>query len=239
MADQFVIESEHSITRALDAGWPLLSALLSDARAASRPDLVARLLASRTTVYLAHQDLLDGLAGFHVHRGALALAPRRPGPSLEQLEQEAIQTDAPLLIVEGVNDHENLGSLFRNAAAFGVGGVILDPATADPLYRRSVRVSVGHALRIPFARCDRWPDGLDRLTESGWKVVALTPTGEATLDHLSGPGPWAVMVGAEGPGLSAPALERAHTRARIPMAGGVDSLNVATAAAIALYHLTR
>jgi tRNA G18 (ribose-2'-O)-methylase SpoU len=139
-------------------------------------------------------------------------------------------------VLEALNDFENLGALFRNAAAFGVDAVLLDPRCADPLYRRSVRVSMGHALRVPFAVLPgAWPESLDLLR--GFTTLALTPAGEVTLGQLPTPQRWAVLLGAEGPGLSAGVLGRADHRVRIPMAAGVDSLNVATAAAVAFAQL--
>ena len=142
-----------------------------------------------------------------------------------------------VLVLEGINDHENLGALFRNAAGLGVDAVLLGPRCADPLYRRSVRVSMGHVLRVPFVRLPSWPELRSAL--AGFTVLALAPhppsvplsTVDASTPRL------ALLLGAEGPGLTAEALAAADTSVRIPMAAGVDSLNVATAAAIALYHL--
>lgn len=199
-------------------------------------------------VYYAGQEVFDRIAGFHAHRGALALA-RRPEP---RSVHSVVEGARLVVIVEGVNDHENLGALFRNAAAFGAGAVVLDPSTADPLYRRSVRVSLGHVLRVPFARAPTWPAGLEPLRQAGLRLVALTPGAQLSLDQmlaLDGPGTgdvgvaeprvagWALMVGSEGEGLSRAALEAADVAVRIPMAPGVDSLNVATAAAVALSRL--
>jgi tRNA G18 (ribose-2'-O)-methylase SpoU len=137
-----------------------------------------------------------------------------------------------------LNDFENLGALFRNAAAFGVDAVLLDPQCADPLYRRSVRVSMGHVLRVPFAVLPgAWPDSLAALRD--FTVLALTPDPSATpLRDVPVPPRWAVLLGAEGPGLSPAALAAADLRVRIPMAPGVDSLNVATAAAVAFAQLS-
>jgi tRNA G18 (ribose-2'-O)-methylase SpoU len=145
-----------------------------------------------------------------------------------------------LAVAEGVNDHENLGSLFRNAAALGVDGVLLGPRCADPLYRRSVRVSMGHVLRVPFADLPGpWPASLDLLRAAGLRVAALTPAADAqplATARIAGQRV-AVLLGAEGPGLSAEALAAADLSVRIPMAPGVDSLNVATAAAVAFHAL--
>ena len=244
--ETFVVEGARTILGLLEQGWPLRSVLLSANRAANRPDVVAAAGTAGTEVYVAAGDLMDRVAGYHVHRGALALAVR---PPLRPVA--AVLAGVRLAVVtEAVNDLENLGALFRNAAAFGARAVLLDPATADPFYRRSVRVSLGHVTRIPFTRVEPWPAGLDRVRAAGLALVALTPAGDETLDDLravgapagddprgTGPG-WAVMVGAEGPGLSDAALAAADHRVRIPMAGGVDSINVATAAAIAMHRLS-
>ena len=140
-----------------------------------------------------------------------------------------------LAVLEGINDHENLGALFRNAAALGVDAVLLGPGCADPLYRRSVRVSMGHVLRVPFAPLSRWPGDLRVLQAAGFRIVALTPAADAVPLAQAGvaTGRVAWLLGAEGPGLSAAALGAADLVVRIPMVPEVDSLNVATAAAIA------
>jgi tRNA G18 (ribose-2'-O)-methylase SpoU len=142
-----------------------------------------------------------------------------------------------LCVLEGVGDHENLGSIFRNAAALGVDGVLLGPGCSDPLYRRAVRVSMGHVLRVPFGTVTDWPGGLHELRAEGFRVLALTPDATAVPLHeaVRAGQRTAVLLGSEGPGLTEEALAAADERVRIPMAGDVDSLNVATAAAIALY----
>src|SRR5690606_36441821 len=176
------------------------------------------------------------ITGFAFHRGVLASGARMPLPPAGELLAAA----RTVAVVEGINDHENLGSLFRNAAAFGVDAVLLDPTTADPLYRRSVRVSVGHVLRVPWTPVGDWPAALDDLRARGFTVVALTPTpGAEDIDALAArpPSRLALLLGAEGPGISPEAGARVDRRVRIPMAAGVDSLNVATAAAIAFHRL--
>lgn len=188
-------------------------------------------------VYLATQSVMEAVAGFNFHRGALAAADRRALPDPADLAAGARR----ILLVEGVGDHENLGALFRNAAAFGVDAVLLDPTTCDPLYRRAVRVSAGHVLRLPFARLPDWPEGaFAALRAEGYEVVALTPSPSADdvrdLRPEAAPRRRALLVGAEGAGLSAASLAAADRRVRIAMAPGVDSLNVATAAAIALHQ---
>jgi tRNA G18 (ribose-2'-O)-methylase SpoU len=185
-------------------------------------------------VYSVDKWLLSEVVGFRVTRGVLASADR-PAP-LDAAD--LVRAARRVAVLEGLNDFENLGALFRNVAAFGVEAVLLDARCADPLYRRSVRVSMGHVLRVPFAVLpDPWPAALDVL--GGFRLLALTPDPSATaLRDVEVPERWAVLLGAEGPGLSADALDAADQRVRIPMAGGVDSLNVATAAAVAFAQLT-
>jgi tRNA G18 (ribose-2'-O)-methylase SpoU len=186
-------------------------------------------------VFIADAAVIDTIAGFPVHRGVLALAHRVPlqPPGL------LLRGASAVVVVEGVNDHENLGSIFRNAGGLGADAVFLDPSCCDPLYRRSVRVSLGSVLRIPFTRIERWPSALTELKEHGFTLVALDPTAPATLDAAPDIGKLAVMIGSEGDGLSEDALALADRVVRIPMAPGFDSLNVATALAIGLSHLIR
>lgn len=189
--------------------------------------------------YAGSAELMARVVGFHLNRGVLATADRVPVPPVPELIARARQ----VAVLEGVGDHENLGGLFRNAAALGVDAVLLGPRCSDPLYRRSVRVSMGHVLRVPFAPLTGWPGGLDQLRAAGFVVAALTPAPEAVplpaaglgCDPGSGGGGARVawLLGAEGTGLSAAALAAADLAVRIPMEPGVDSLNVATAAAIA------
>jgi tRNA G18 (ribose-2'-O)-methylase SpoU len=246
----FVAEGPLVIEALVASPYAVRSVLSSPARAEVAASLVAGI---DTTLYVAPGDVLAEVAGFDLHRGLVALGERRP-----PLDVAAVVAGARLLLViEGVNDHENLGALYRNAAAFAVDAVLLDPTTADPLYRRCLRVSMGHALRVPTARLSPWPAALAALSapSGGWTVLALTPTASArSIDavaaelaagsHAAGSGgrgeqpQVALLVGAEGPGLSAGALSAASDAVRIPMAGGVDSLNVATAAAIALHRLS-
>ncbi|MDQ3899814.1 MAG: RNA methyltransferase [Actinomycetota bacterium] len=181
--------------------------------------------------YAGSAELMAQVVGFHLNRGVLATADRAPVPSVPEL----VARSQHLAVLEGINDHENLGGLFRNAAALGVGAVLLGPGCADPLYRRSVRVSMGHVLRVPFAPLSRWPGDLEVLRAAGFRIVALTPAAGAVplAQARVATGRVAWLLGAEGPGLSAAALGAANLVVRIPMAPGVNSLNVATAAAIA------
>lgn len=185
-------------------------------------------------VYIVTEPIMDAVVGFHLNRGVLATADRAEPPTVDQL----LDTARFVAVLEGVNDHENIGALFRNAAALGVDGVLLGPRCADPLYRRSVRVSMGHVLRVQHARLTPWPEALKTLHDKGFVTAAMTPQEPSvSIDELARPDRVAILVGAEGPGLSADALAAADIRVRIPMQDGVDSLNVATAAAIAFHAL--
>ena len=197
---------------------------------------MAALLQTEAPIYSLPSEAMTQVTGVHFHRGVLAVGERPALPTVAALAAPADR----LLVLEAVNDHENIGALFRNAAAFGVDGVVLDPSTADPLYRRATRVSLGHVLRVPFARAVAWPSTLDELRLLGFTTIALTPDPDAEpLASMVAPPPSrvAVVVGAEGPGLTPDALRSVDRRVRIPMVRGVDSVNVATAAAIALSAL--
>lgn len=189
--------------------------------------------------YRASAETMAEIVGFHLNRGVLAVARRAPELSLGDVCAGA----RTIAVLEGVNDHENLGSIFRNAAGLGVDAVVFGAGCADPLYRRAVRVSMGHALLVPFARSSSWPYDLNNLRDMGFRLIAMTPDRQAealatALPGLSGQRV-AVLVGAEGPGLTETALRSSHQRVRIPMARGTDSLNVATAAALAFYERSR
>jgi tRNA G18 (ribose-2'-O)-methylase SpoU len=187
--------------------------------------------------FRASAEVMAEVVGFHLNRGVLGVA-RRPA---ELTAEQAIDGATIVAVLEGVNDHENIGSIFRNAAGLGVDAVLFGSGCADPLYRRCVRVSMGHALLMPFAKLPQWPRELDLLGERGMTTVSLTPDPTVPLlpEAVDGVGKVAFLVGAEGPGLTAAAMRASHVRARIPMSRGTDSLNVATAAAIAFYELAR
>ncbi|GAA4407442.1 TrmH family RNA methyltransferase [Tsukamurella soli] len=199
-----------------------------------------RLGADAPACYRVTADLMARVVGFHLNRGVLAAARRPPTPDAGELLDGA----RTVVVLEGVNDHENLGAIFRNAAGLGADAVLFGPRCSDPLYRRAVRVSMGHVLLVPFARLgvdgSGWPvDALDTLRARGFRTVALTPGGDTRLQHAADGERVAFLVGAEGPGLTAKTLDAADARAAIPMARGTDSLNVATAAALALYERAR
>ena len=228
----FLCEGVLVIQRALGARVHIQSVLLTPSKLAV---LEPQLTELDATVFVVEQDVMNELTGFAIHRGAIAAAARPPAPSLEEL-----LTAPTVAVLEGVNDHENLGALFRNAAAFGVDAVLLDPSTADPWYRRAVRVSLGHVMTVPHRRLGNWPASLEDVRAAGYDLVALTPSPDAAdIADLGTDRKVAFLLGAEGPGLSAGALAAADQHVRIPIAAGVDSLNVATAAAVAFHHRFR
>ncbi|MDD7811413.1 TrmH family RNA methyltransferase [Mycolicibacter sinensis] len=189
--------------------------------------------------YRVSAEVMAEVVGFHLNRGVLAAASRVAEPTVADLVAGA----RTIAVLEGVNDHENLGSIFRNGAGLGVDAVVFGSGCADPLYRRAVRVSMGHALLVPFARSADWPADLAMLRQSGFRLLAMTPDPRAetlstAMAKVRGE-PVAVLVGAEGPGLSQQAMRASDVRVRIPMSRGTDSLNVATAAALAFYERTR
>jgi tRNA G18 (ribose-2'-O)-methylase SpoU len=197
-------------------------------------ELAADLADLPVPAYTTDAATMAAIVGFHLNRGVLAVADRATPPDLGALLREA----RTVVVLESVGDHENLGALFRNAAALGVDAVLLGPGCSDPLYRRSVRVSMGHVLLVPFAPLPGpWPAALDALRSAGLRVAALTPAADAVPLAAAGLAGQrvALLLGAEGPGLTAEAMAAADLRVRIPMTPGVDSLNVATAAAVAFY----
>lgn len=186
--------------------------------------------------YRASAQVMAEIVGFHLNRGVLALA-RRPEPLALESVLDAATTVA---VLEGVNDHENIGSIFRNASGLGACAVLFGGRCSDPLYRRSVRVSMGHVLRVPFAEIPDWPDGLQLLRDKGFQIVGLTPDpAAAPLGRSMSSGKVALLLGSEGPGLAEETMQACDVLARIPMSRGTDSLNVATAAAIAFYERVR
>jgi tRNA G18 (ribose-2'-O)-methylase SpoU len=231
----FIAEGALVIERALAAGYSLRSALMSPTWLdRTAPSLVG----TGAPVYVADDALLRRLTGFHVHRGALASVHRRPLPTVVDL----LGTSRLLAVVEDMVNHTNLGAIFRTVAALGADGVVVSPQAADPLYRRSVRVSMGAVFTVPYARAETWPGVLDDLRAAGFTVLTLTPAGGAVpLDglRLEPLARVALVVGTEGAGLSDAVIGRADLAVQIPMAAGIDSLNVATATGIALWELTR
>ncbi len=210
------------------------SVLLLENRIAGAQDLIAAVPES-VPIYCVASKVMDSLAGFHVHRGVLAIGLRNaeddPAALLDTLD------DRPLVVVlVGIANHDNVGAIFRNAAAFEADAVLLDETSCDPLYRKAIRVSVGAALKVPFARNWTTGDLVDLLDRRGFTQYALTPGGDIDIAQIRRDGPTAVYLGSEGPGLPPSVMARMKT-ARIAMSDSFDSLNVAAASAIALHRL--
>jgi tRNA G18 (ribose-2'-O)-methylase SpoU len=252
----FVVEGRLAVGRLLTSAYVVRSLLVDDHQVTAAGDLVAATRARGAPVFVGSRPVVAGTVGFALHRGVVAVAtrpaPLDAGQLLTGAGETATAEKPPLVaVLEGLNDHENVGALFRNAAAFGVRGVLLDPTSADPLYRRSVRVSVGHVLHVPFARLVPWPRGLHQVRSAGFVVAALSPRPtaptrvtvvslaelEARMSGSGHPAGVALLLGAEAPGLTEEARAAADVVVHIPMADGVDSLNVATAAAVAFHAL--
>jgi tRNA G18 (ribose-2'-O)-methylase SpoU len=214
--------------------FPVESVLLSENRVDGLSDAVGT-LPGEIPVYAANRQVMDAIVGFPIHRGVLAIARRAPSPPIEDLLAR-LPRNALVVGMVGLANHDNVGGIFRNAAAFGAQAVLLDPETCDPLYRKAIRVSVGGALIVPFARAASANAMVQALQEAEFEVIALTPSGHETLAGLQRPARTALLLGAEGPGLPQALLERTRT-VSIPMMGGFDSLNVATTSGIALHHL--
>jgi tRNA G18 (ribose-2'-O)-methylase SpoU len=237
---RFVAESERVVRRLLASALAVRSVLVTPPRLRALEDALATPEAGGATradvpVYVATQPVLDAVAGFHVHRGCLAIGER---PTARALPAAA----RGVVVLEDLVDVDNLGAIARNAAAFGANALVLSPRCADPFYRKAIRVSLGAVFDLPIVRLGRWPDDLDVLRKLGFSLVAAVLSPTATpLPRFQPPARWALLLGAEGPGLSAEAVLRCHHSVTIPMSTstGADSLNVATAAAVMLYALTR
>ncbi len=214
----------------------ILSVLIAEHRVPRMADLLA-CIPPETPIYAAPQDVLDAIAGFALHRGILALGQRPPPVPISNF-MERIGGKGPLLMLQGIANHDNMGGIFRNAAAFGAAGVLLDPTCCDPLYRKAIRVSVGGVLEVPFARLAPQDDPIAVLEGSGYTPLALSPKGAVELSDMTVPPRPAILLGGEGPGLGADLLARCCT-VRLTMAGSFDSLNVATTSGIALYHMAQ
>ena len=186
-------------------------------------------------IFVADQDVMDTVVGFPIHRGLLGLGRRAPSPPPGELLAERPRVVVGLI---GIANHDNMGGIFRNAAAFGAGAVVLDATSCDPLYRKAIRVSVGGVLNVPFTRLDADTSVATALTDLGYRALALSPRGAMRLHEVPTDRPVALLLGTEGPGLPDIEMSSAET-VRIDMAGGFDSLNVATTSGIALYELTR
>lgn len=209
------------------------SVLIGASRVAKVADVTDK-LPEGVPVYVMGQDAMDGLVGFPIHRGVLAAVERGPAENVDGL----LDAPAPRLVLGllGLSNHDNVGGIFRSAAAFGVSAVLHDSLTCDPLYRKAIRVSVGGALVVPFAPLPSEDDVVDALARHGYEIVALSPRGDTEIGALGTSERRALLLGAEGPGLSERILARTR-RVRIAMGGGMDSLNVSVAAGIALHAL--
>ena len=240
----FVAESRHVVRRLLAGGrFPVRSLLLSEAALAELGGALVE-LASPPLVLLAPHALLCEIAGYHVHQGCLALVERGEPLAVEELARRAADAGGLLVGIERLGDPANVGSVFRNALAFGAGGVLLAPGGADPLFRKAVRVSMAATLAVPFARASRWPDELAKLRAAGFVVLACVAQQTALpLDAFGRTRPLpprvVLLFGSEGAGLEPATRATADAELTVPTAAGLDSLNVATASGIVLHHFSR
>jgi tRNA G18 (ribose-2'-O)-methylase SpoU len=234
----YVAESEKVIRRALAAGHRPRSYLMAERWLTDLEDLVAEAARDGVPVYVGEHEVIERLTGFHLHRGALAAMERPALPPVAEVLRGARR----VLVLEDVVDHTNVGAVFRSAAALGMDAVLVTPRCADPLYRRSIRVSMGTVFQVPWTRIEPWPGGIDALRALGLTVAALALAEDAVgLDVLAADPPerLALVLGTEGDGLARRTLGAVDLVVTIPMAGGVDSLNVAAAGAVAAWALRR
>ncbi len=232
----YLAESEKVIRRALGSGHRMRSLLMGPRWLTDLGDLVEEAVADGIPVYVASPPVIEAMTGFHLHRGALAAMHRPDLPDPAELLADARR----VVVLEDIVDHTNVGAVFRSAAALGVDAVLVTPRCADPLYRRSVRVSMGTVFQVPWTRLPAWPYSISTLQEAGFVVAALALADHAVdLAALAAMAPerLALVLGTEGDGLSARTVAAADLSVRIPMTGGVDSLNVAAASAVAFYSL--
>ncbi|WP_309135354.1 RNA methyltransferase [Cellulomonas sp.] len=236
----YIAESSTVLGRALRAGHRPRSVLLAPRWLDDVTAMLADVPGDDVPVYVAEEPVLEAITGFHVHRGALAAMHRPVLPPVAEVLAGARDGGGArrVAVLEDLVDHTNVGAAFRSAAALGVDAVLVTPRCADPLYRRSVRVSMGTVFQVPWTRVDPWPDGVDTLRALGFVVASLALSDDAiTLDELVADPPerLALVLGAEGDGLKPRTVAASDRVVRIPMAGGVDSLNVAAAAAVAFW----
>lgn len=232
----YIAESEKVIRRALATGHRPRSFLMAERWLTDLADVVADAEANGVPVFVGDHQVIERLTGFHLHRGALASMQRPVLSDVASLVADARR----IMVLEDIVDHTNVGAIFRSAAALGVDAVLVTPRCADPLYRRSIRVSMGTVFQVPWTRMDPWPGGIAQLQAAGFTVAALALSDESVpLDALEADPPEkvAVVLGTEGDGLGARTVAAADLVVRIPMAGGVDSLNVAAASAVAMWAL--
>jgi tRNA G18 (ribose-2'-O)-methylase SpoU len=231
----FIAEGETVLRTLIHASPHTPQSLLIDVKRVAALTPLIEALDADIPVYVAGQAVLDAIAGFHIHRGILAVGRRAAEPTLDDL-LAAAPARATVVVPCGISNHDNMGGIFRNAAAFGAHAVLLDADCCDPLYRKAIRVSVGAALVTPWARFARGADIPEMLERNGFTPLALSPAADERLIDLEPPARAAVILGTEGEGLSPQLLARART-VGIPMASGLDSLNVAATSALVLHHL--
>lgn len=232
----YIAESDKVIRRALAVGHRPRSFLMAERWLTDLADLVSWAESSGIPVHVGTHRIIEDLTGFHLHRGALASMQRPELPAVASVLESARR----VVVLEDIVDHTNVGAIFRSAAALGVDAVLVTPRCADPLYRRSIRVSMGTVFQVPWTRIDPWPGGVELLRDKGFHVAAMALSDDSvSLDELAAAPPerLAVVMGTEGDGLSARTVASADSVVRIPMAGGVDSLNVAAASAVAMWAL--
>jgi tRNA G18 (ribose-2'-O)-methylase SpoU len=232
----YMAESEKVIRRALAAGHRPRSYLMAERWLTDLADLVEGAERDRVPVFVGPDDVMEELTGFHLHRGAVASMHRPELPPLDSVVRDARR----VLVLEDIVDHTNVGAAFRSGAALGIDAILVTPRCADPFYRRAVRVSMGTVFQVPWTRIQPWPRAVDGLREAGFTVAALALTEDAvTLDELAATPPerLVLVLGTEGDGLRPRTITEADVTVRIPMAGDVDSLNVAAAAAVAMWAL--
>lgn len=235
-APRFIVEGTVTLGRLVEASrFPIESVFIAENRVEPLTPLLAK-LDPVVPVYTAPQAVMDDITGFHIHRGVLAVARREMEQTVEELTAALPRGSLTLLALIGLSNHDNVGACFRNAAALGADAVLLDTTSCDPLYRKSIRVSAGTALSLPFARSGDGEAMIAALEAADIEAWALSPTGGEAVHTLSRPERLAIVLGAEGPGLP-PALMQRCRRVSIAMSPGIDSLNVATAGAIALSHV--
>ena len=226
----FLAEGEKVVRRAVAGGFTARSFLMASRWLDGLSDVLE---SSDAPCYLVSEGVAEAVTGFHVHRGALASLERLPLRPVS----EVLEGARTIVVLEDVVDHTNVGAIFRSAAALGVDAIVLSPRCADPLYRRSIKVAMGAVFSVPYARMDQWYGGVEAIADAGFTTVALTPAEDAVEieQAVAGVEKVALLMGSEGPGLSERWMRSADVRAVIPMAAGIDSLNVAAATAVACY----
>lgn len=241
-SDAFIVEGRENLACLLARSPHTPDSLLLSPRAHRTLGPLLERLPPRVPVYVAERAVLAGIVGFDMYRGVLALCRREREPDFAEVfpPLAARGADALVVVLEGLTNHDNVGGVFRNAEAFGADAVLLCPRVCDPLYRKAIRTSMGATLCVPTVRARRWPDALTDLRDLGFRLAALHPALGSQLlpgaDDALWDGPLALLVGTEGPGLTREALALCERSLRIPMAPGIDSINVATACAIALHR---